>query len=85
MSELKITDKFLEHLRVVADTTEMNAGYGGHHHDGGASRMREAICAYTAGRDGKIPSFWVEELKAFTLTQDEEYETYQRLRVKFEK
>lgn len=39
-----------------ADKRELSAGYGGHHHDGGAAGLREIILAWEAGLDGAVPN-----------------------------
>lgn len=80
---IKITPEFIAHIRTLADGAEQDAGYGGRMDDGGARHSRELICAYEAGRDGKIPSFWIEELKSFEGKRDEEYQNYLRLKNKF--
>lgn len=81
---LEITEQFLDHLRKRADDLHKNAAYAGRYDDGGAHHLRELICAYTAGRDGKVPSFWVDELQSFVKQQDVEYNEYLRLKAKFE-
>jgi len=82
--KLEINDAFLEHLMAKAHQVELDAGYGGRYDDGGASHLRELICAYRAGKSGSIPAFWLEELKDFNKKKDEEYQLYLELKDKYE-
>jgi hypothetical protein len=81
---MRIPEDFLIHLARKADEAESDAGHGGRFDDGGASHLRELICAYRSGRDDSIPSFWVGELKNFERMNQEEYQLYLRLKTKYE-
>ena len=80
---IKHLGKFLAHLDKEAELARIEAGMNGSFGDGGASRILDEISAYRAGREGKLPTFWVEKYNQFTNTLDPEYKEFLRLQKKF--
>jgi len=78
-----IVEKIMELILEDADKKEMNAGYGGSHSDGGASRLRDQVNFYKAGMNGIIPTVWDEYVKEYVKNTDPEYSEYVRLKEKF--
>jgi len=61
-----------------------DAGYSGHHHDGGASMLEAQVKWYEYGRKGVLPPEWKEYAHAVENENDPEWAEYQRLRKRFE-
>lgn len=76
----KIMDKVLEN----AEKVRMDAAYGGHHHDGGASDMETQVLFYKYGETGVVPPEWETYVKQVNREEDPDYEVYLKLKDKFE-
>jgi hypothetical protein len=74
-----------DHILAVAARKRDNAGYSGSWGDGGASSLEAEVEVYRAGRAGTIPTRWREYEIEFKNQSDPDFETYQRLKQKFEK
>jgi hypothetical protein len=86
---------FIDYLKVEiekdAAEAELNAGLGGHHHDGGARDMRNELNIYLMALNKEIPDQWKKHLKEFTFKTDlekdpeykDEYAEFLRLQEKF--
>jgi aminoglycoside phosphotransferase family enzyme len=81
---MKITSEFLQYLRNKASEAESSVAYGGRYDDGEATHLRELICAYESGVEGKVPSFWIDSLLIFENENKKEYELYLKLKTKYE-
>ena len=49
----------------AAEAAELDAGYAGAMHDGGATIMRDRVKFYEMGQRGEIPAEWAELAKKF--------------------
>jgi hypothetical protein len=78
-------EKLMEIILNDADKRAENAGYGGSHSDGGASRLRDQVKFYKAGINGTIPTEWNDYLTEYVRNTDPEFSEYVRLKEKFEK
>lgn len=65
-------------LKAAAQARE-DAGYGGRHDDGGASRLEDQVKFYNYGRAGAIPAEW----KPYAKHLDPDYQKYLELKKKF--
>lgn len=74
-------DELIKIVLKDADKKQDDAGYGGHHHDGGAAHQRDCVKFYNYGRAGKIPPDWDQ----YTKQLDPEYQEFLRLQKKFGK
>lgn len=80
----ELADKVVLKMLEKAIGMEQSAGFGGSWGDGGAGRLRDAIKAFEAGRDGRWPDKeWEDIAEKLVHESDPEWETYQRLRKKF--
>lgn len=64
-----------------AEARRDSAGHNGRMDDGGAGWLENQVKFYTYGQNGEIPEEW----NKIAQTLDPEYETYQRLKRKFER
>lgn len=71
-------------VRASADSRRLDAGMGGHHHDGGASAMIREVEMFEDGMNGIVPQTWIEYAKEIRNEADPEWEEFKRLKAKFE-
>lgn len=87
-SETPFDEKLVEAAILLyekeAAESETIAAYNGSMSDGGASDMRELVKAYRAGLNRHVPNFLVDSYFQAKKDSDPEYDTYQRLKVKFD-
>ncbi len=83
ISEVDI-EALLEKILVHADSRRLDAGMGGHHHDGGASEMERGVEIFRCGMEGVVPQTWIEYAKEMKNAADPEWDEFQRLKAKFE-
>lgn len=69
----------MNHLELVANNMEKNAGMAGRMDDGGAGIIREQVKYYKMGLNNEFPSEW----KQYVKQADPEYDEYLRLKNKF--
>lgn len=76
----------LTYMLHYAQMMRADAGYGGSHSDGGASRLEAQIDVFIAGViERKMPSEWKTYAAMLAKNTDPEYATYLRLQEKFGK
>lgn len=73
-------DRVMELVLKDAEGLEMDAGWGGSPSDGGAGRLRDQVKFYKYGAANELPPEW----KSYTDKLDPEYDTFLRLKNKFE-
>lgn len=83
ISEVDI-NAVMKKVRAQADSKRLDAGMGGHHHDGGASAMLREAEMFEDGMNGIVPQTWIEYAKEIRNEADPEWEKYQQLKNKFE-
>lgn len=83
ISEVDI-EAVLKKILAHADSKRLDAGMGGHHHDGGASAMIREIQMFEDGMNGIVPQTWIEYAKEIRNEADPEWDDFQRLKAKFE-
>lgn len=81
---LVVSEGFLNWLDEKADDLENIAAQSGAMHDGGAKHLRDLIDLYRSAINGEIPDIWKEYQKEFEKLNDPEYQTYLKLKKKFE-
>lgn len=79
----RLINKAIEIYLADANERELNAGYGGHMHDGGAGYMRNNVDAYKAGLNKKVPDFLKSSYELAMKESDPEYKEFIRLSKKF--
>ena len=83
ISEVDI-EVVLKKIRAKADSDRLDAGMGGHHHDGGASALIRQVEMFEDGMNGIVPQTWIEYAKEIRNEADPEWDDFQRLKAKFE-
>ena len=61
-----------------------DAAYGGQHNDGGAHALEQQVSIYQAGIRCTFPEEWTDYITEYNRKTDPEYDTYKRLKLKFE-
>lgn len=79
LSNKEKIDKLIELALKDAENKRLDAGYGGHMHDGGASQIEAEVKFYQYGLAGRIPPEWEKYEKQL----DPEWVEYLRLKKKF--
>lgn len=77
-------DAALELYLAEAERNRTDAGYAGERGDRGASLMEDRVAAYRSGRMGEIPTWLARCYTKAVARADPEFETFQRLKKKFE-
>ena len=80
----KTLDRMFELIHSEAETRKRNAGMDGAYHDGGSNMLLMKVKFYQEGRHGLVPDEWLKYYNQAKNEQDDEWETYLRLRKKFE-
>lgn len=75
---------FLQFLEKEVEKRRSDAAYSGSMSDNGASILEDQIAVYKAGTGSFIPKVWSDLFEKFRYESDPEWETYQRLKNKFE-
>ena len=77
-------DDFLEFLYNEALKKRDNAAQSGSQTDYGAKELEAQIDVFTSGLNKVLPVLWEPYLKKYNLENDPDYQTYLRLKEKFE-
>ena len=88
---VKFIDFLQEAIEKRAVSAALDAGMGGHHHDGGSGLLRSKISFYMAGLNKEIPKEWADLLKDFSFNNQldkdpefrDDYAEFLRLKDKF--
>ena len=83
-SENLINNALLRYLAKAHQARE-DAGYSGAMHDGGSAIMKQYVKIVQDMRIGNVPEFLTQTLLEIQREQDSEYQTFIRLKNKFEK
>lgn len=84
MLDKELVNYIEKRVNDIADDLEMNAAYGGHMGDGGASRKRENLEFWLSGVRQDVPKHYAEIVSEFERKKDPEYQKYLELKKKFE-
>lgn len=84
LNDKQLVNKLFKYIKNLADDKELDAGMGGFHHDGGASRLRSEVQFYQMGMNKVIPPQWKDYVKDIVRKDDPEYVKYLELKQKFE-
>ena len=76
-------EKVMDLILKDADNKKETAAYNGSMNDDGASRLKEQVSFYKAGRQGVIPLEWSKYAEESKKISDPEYSEYIRLKNKF--
>ena len=77
-------DDFLEFLYNEMLKKRYYADQSGSHTDGGAKELEAQIDVFTSGLNKVLPVLWEPYLKKYNLENDPDYQTYLKLKEKFE-
>ena len=82
--DLNNINEIMDLILVNAEQMRTDAAMGGEMGDGGASRLEEQVKFYKQGWEGHFPNEWETYRRQYNRENDPEYETYLRLKDKFE-
>ena len=80
---MSVIERVIGLVLADAERRRMDAGYGGHHHDGGASQTEREVSIYRAGMEGRLPAEWQAFEEQARREADPEWAEFRRLSQKF--
>lgn len=69
----------------VADRKRQGAAFAGAWHDGGSNALMDRLKYWKQGLNNEIPADFLEYVDEYSKQKDPEWETYMKLKEKFEK
>lgn len=77
-------DLLFDQLLASAESLRENAAHNGRMNDDGAQLLEDSVYYYQCGIYGIVPEPWNAALDQIEKERDPEFETYMRLKAKFE-